>query len=82
MRLNSVGIKNCFRSKSSYESFKSSMDLVRESNTYLLKNNQEHEDKLNRLIEERDKLLCDGFCQIDDERVVKLNKEIRHLLEY
>lgn len=58
------------------------MDLVRESNTYLLKNNQEHEDRLNKLIEERDKLLSDEMCQIDDERVIKLNKEIRHLLEY
>ncbi|KAK6631416.1 hypothetical protein RUM44_005943 [Polyplax serrata] len=70
-----------YKSKPSYESFKSSMDLVRESNTYLLKNNQEHEERLNKLIEERDKLLCDGLCQIDDERVIKLNKEIRHLLE-
>lgn len=58
------------------------MDLVRESNSYLLKNNQELEERLSKLIEERDKLLCDGSCQIDDERVIKLNKEIRHLLEY
>lgn len=58
------------------------MDIVKESNTYLLKFNQESEERLKRLIDERDKLLCEQNCPIDDERIAKLNKEIRHLLDH
>lgn len=58
------------------------MDIVKENNSYLLKFNKEIEERLKKLIEERDKLLCDGACQLDDENIVRLNKEIRHLLEH
>ena len=58
------------------------MDIVKENNNYLLKFNQESEEKLKKLIDERDKLLCDGGYKIDDENVVRLNREIRNLLEH
>lgn len=57
------------------------MDIVKENNNYLSKFNRESEEKLKNLIEERDKLLCDCGYKMDDENILKLNKEIRNLLD-
>lgn len=57
------------------------MDIVKENNNYLLKFNRESEEKLKKLIQERDRLLCDSTYKMDDENILKLNKEIRNLLD-